>query len=98
MLEITGEILSIDNIIDVSRNNVKVELSWDAKVKVNEGYIRLQKTIQKSNSIYGISTGVGALKDIYIPLENEAEYQKNLLLSHAVGTGAYFEQDVIRVG
>ena len=96
MLEITGEILSIDNIIDVSRNNVKVELSWDAKVKVNEGYIRLQKTIQKSNSIYGISTGVGALKDIYIPLENEAEYQKNLLLSHAVGTGAYFEQDVIR--
>ena len=96
MLEITGEILSIDNIIDVSRNNVKVELSWDTKVKVNEGYIRLQNTIQKSTSIYGISTGVGALKDIYIPLENEAEYQKNLLLSHAVGTGEYFEQDVIR--
>lgn len=96
LLVITGEYLSIDNIIDVSRNNMKVKLSQDVQAKVNEGYLQLKTAIQKADSIYGISTGVGALKDIPISPENKEEYQKNLLLSHAVGTGTYFGQDVIR--
>ena len=48
LLVITGEYLSIDNIIDVSRNNMKVKLSQDVQAKVNEGYLQLKTAIQKT--------------------------------------------------
>src|SRR5262249_56987439 len=37
--------------------------------------------------IYGITTGVGKLKDVVIPPGQRAELQKNLVLSHAGGMG-----------
>src|SRR5262249_42136540 len=37
--------------------------------------------------IYGITTGVGKLKDVVIPPGERAELQKNLVLSHAGGMG-----------
>ena len=38
--------------------------------------------------IYGITTGVGKLKDVVIPAGQRAELQRNLVLSHAGGVGA----------
>src|SRR5262249_31919231 len=37
--------------------------------------------------IYGITTGVGKLKDVVIPPGERAELQRNLVLSHAGGMG-----------
>ena len=96
MLEITGDNLSIKDIIKVSRNYEQIKLSPYAKERITEGFLNLQKIKSKTPTIYGISTGVGSMKDIYIPSLNREQYQKNILLSHAMGTGPYFDEDIVR--
>src|SRR2546426_11937118 len=46
--------------------------------------------------IYGITTGVGKLKDVVIPPAERAELQRNLVLSHAGGVGAPLSEEEVR--
>jgi histidine ammonia-lyase len=46
--------------------------------------------------IYGITTGVGRLKDVLIPAAQRAELQRNLVLSHAGGLGAPLSEPEVR--
>ncbi|MEY4312885.1 MAG: hypothetical protein RLZZ319_394, partial [Actinomycetota bacterium] len=45
---------------------------------------------------YGISTGFGALATQFIPLDLRVQLQKSLVRSHAAGSGAEVEREVIR--
>lgn len=96
MLEITGDYLSIKDIVKVSRKYEPIKLSPYAKERIMEGYLNLQKGKSKNPKIYGMSTGVGSMKDIFIPFLEREQYQKNILLSHAIGTGSYFDEEVVR--
>ncbi|MGI8677929.1 MAG: histidine ammonia-lyase [Jatrophihabitans sp.] len=45
---------------------------------------------------YGISTGFGALATKHIPVEQRALLQRSLIRSHAAGSGAEVEREVVR--
>jgi histidine ammonia-lyase len=45
---------------------------------------------------YGVSTGFGALATRHIPLELRAQLQRSLVRSHAAGSGAEVEREVVR--
>ena len=47
--------------------------------------------------VYGINTGFGKLAQTIIPAERLAELQRNLVLSHSVGTGAPLAPGVVRL-
>src|SRR5213594_4758616 len=49
-----------------------------------------------SEAIYGITTGVGKLKDVVIPPGARADLQRNLVLSHAGGVGAPLAEADVR--
>ena len=48
------------------------------------------------NPIYGVSTGLGALKEIRIVPEQMEKFQENILLSHAAGVGPEYNSAVVR--
>jgi histidine ammonia-lyase len=60
-----------------------------------------QRTVQRiadaDTVVYGVNTGFGRLAQTKIPHDKLAELQRNLVLSHSVGTGALLPEPVVRL-
>ena len=84
---IDGKSLDLDGILKVSKDFEKVQLSPMSFKKINQSSKFINKILEEKKIVYGINTGFGKLCNEVIPLESVSELQKNLLLSHAAGTG-----------
>ncbi len=96
MIILDGESLDLEQFIAVVRDKQKVALDEKAIFRVNKAHQLVEKHIQDNRVVYGINTGFGKLSDIRIKNEELSDLQKNLLLSHACGTGELFDNDVVR--
>lgn len=47
--------------------------------------------------IYGFNTGLGPLKNQVVPLDQQEEFQRRILLSHATATGSPLPEEVVRL-
>jgi histidine ammonia-lyase len=65
-----------------------LQLSAAAKRRIDAANGILRSVVEHSIPAYGVTTGVGALSDLVIPLEQQALLSRRILLSHAVGVGA----------
>jgi len=68
--------------------------SYDA---IHASCATVQAIVAKGDPAYGINTGFGILAKAHIPQEQLAQLQRNLILSHAVGTGALLSDAVVRL-
>lgn len=91
-----GESLTIQEVIDVSRNNYKVEISEDAKAKILKSRKIVEEYVAKDKVAYGITTGFGKFSDVAISKEDIKKLQRNLIISHACGTGEKFPTEIVR--
>ena len=64
---------------------------------VEQSRQRVEEALQTDTPHYGINTGFGYLKHVKIPLEQLAQLQHNLLLSHAVGVGEWIPKPICRL-
>ena len=76
-----------------------VHLALDPSVR--DGMARSQAAVQhivdSDEVVYGINTGFGKLASTRIPGHQLAELQRNLVLSHSVGTGEPLAAPVVRL-
>ncbi len=75
----------------------KVYLSLVGVRRIKESQKDLINHQKKGLLIYGVNTGFGALAEKLVLEKDLCHLQKNLILSHALGTGDYFEKEIIRV-
>ena len=64
-----------------------VALGDEARGKVAHCDAFRRRLAQSEKRIYGVNTGFGKLADTVIPFAQQAQLQKNLIRSHAVGAG-----------
>ena len=95
-LEINGQTLTLDDVVDVAYTERKVVLSTEAKQRVQHARDVLEDLIDSGEVIYGVNTGFGKFAEIAIPKEDLRTLQKNLVLSHAAGVGDPLPDDVVR--
>lgn len=93
---IDGNHLTIEEIVAVAREGAQVELASSAKLAVENSREWIDEIIQRGDPVYGINTGFGVFADICILPEDSAQLSRNLILSHAVGTGEPLEDEVVR--
>ena len=93
---VDGENLTMNDMISVSRNHVKIALSKKGRKKVFESRKNLEKIVERQRVDYGINTGFGELCSVKIPPSKIEELQKNLLRSHAVGVGNPLSEEIVR--
>jgi histidine ammonia-lyase len=96
MLILGDHSLTIDEIYSVSRKNETVILGDSAKERIERSYQQLLKLIRSDQPIYGINTGFGIFSDKKIKIEESNQLSRNLILSHAVGTGPLLPVEVTR--
>ena len=96
MISIDGHHLRIEEIVNVSRNYEKVELSPSGKKNIRNSFELKNQIVRSGNAVYGINTGFGIFADKQIANEDSSKLSRNLILSHAVGTGDPLPIEVVR--
>ncbi|SJZ68930.1 histidine ammonia-lyase [Selenihalanaerobacter shriftii] len=95
-IAIDGNSLTLDDVIEIARNNVKVKLTDEAVKKARKSRAVVDEFVEKEEVIYGITTGFGELSNVYISKDKTEDLQKNLIFSHSCAVGECFEEDISR--
>lgn len=77
--------------------HVPLSLAPEAWQAVNASCALVEQITAKGDPAYGINTGFGILAKAHIPNDQLAALQRNLILSHAVGTGELIADNVVRL-
>ncbi len=88
--------LSFSDVITVARHGAPVELSAQAADEITASRKVIEALAADEQPHYGVSTGFGALATRHIPVALRAHLQRSLIRSHAAGSGAEVETEVIR--
>ncbi|MFM1947074.1 MAG: histidine ammonia-lyase [Bacteroidota bacterium] len=88
------ELIEFEKIIN---DNLKLSLSKEAEEAVLACRAYLDQKMQDSDKlIYGINTGFGSLCDTAISSNDLEALQRNLVLSHACGTGEEVPEEIVK--
>jgi histidine ammonia-lyase len=88
--------VSPEHVVAVARHGAGVRLGPDAVEAITASRKVIDDLAGDSQPHYGISTGFGALATKHIPGEMRAQLQRSLIRSHAAGSGAEVEREVVR--
>lgn len=88
--------LTIGDVVKVARNFETIALSEKAIAAVNKARAYVDEKLEKGEIIYGLTTGFGKFSDRFIPKEDTAALQKNLIISHSCGMGDPYPTEVVR--
>jgi len=88
--------LTISDVVAVARHDAAVVLAPEALDRVRQTRAVVDGLAADPNPHYGVSTGFGALATTFIAADRRRQLQASLIRSHAAGTGAEVEREVVR--
>ena len=97
-LVLDGHSLSVEvleRFLDAEETRITVAPEAAERVKASNR--QLQTWLRQKFPIYGVTRGLGPLKDTILNEDEELEFQKRILLSHATGFGEVFADEVARL-
>lgn len=95
---ISAQPLTIERVAEILHKGYKLGLSDDAKARIIRCREYLDKKMEDINRpIYGVTTGFGSLCNITIEADALSQLQKNLIMSHACGTGSRVPNDIVKL-
>ena len=81
----------------IQHGGVKLSMAADAYQLMKAAQDHVQHIVDEDQVVYGINTGFGKLASTKIAQDRLAELQRNLVLSHSVGTGDPLPDHVVRL-
>ncbi|MBT7311437.1 aromatic amino acid lyase [bacterium] len=84
---LTGNDLTIEQVVAVARNNEKVEIHPDALERIRTCRGMLERKIEAGEIMYGVNTGIGEFSEIVLDDDQVKEFQKYLIYNHSAGIG-----------
>lgn len=95
-IRITGQDLTLEEVVKVAREDAKVELSKAQIEEVLASRSVVDQLVEEEKIVYGVTTGFGKFCDQIISKSESKTLQRNLIISHAVGAGNRFDRDIVR--
>jgi histidine ammonia-lyase len=93
---INGQDLTLEQIVQVSRQYQQVALEEAAKKRVLKSREIVDGIVRENKVVYGITTGFGIFSQVNISADDCKKLQRNLILSHACGAGKFLPTDAVR--
>ena len=95
---ISAERLTVARLGEILERRLPVALSDDARARIVRCREYLDRKMEHpERPIYGITTGFGSLCDISVGRDELAQLQRNLVMSHACGTGERVPSEIVRL-
>jgi histidine ammonia-lyase len=95
-LSVTGNGLSIDDVVRVARQGEKVELHADAVERIKKCRVFLEQRLAAKEIMYGTNTGIGEFSEMVLDDEQVKQFQRYLVYNHAAGIGEPCPIDQVR--
>lgn len=93
-----GNPLKLSTLQQVVLENRPIALSESARQRINECREFLERKIEEDNQpVYGINTGFGSLYNHSVEGKDLSILQENLVKSHACGTGAEVDTEIVKL-
>lgn len=93
---LTGNDLTIDDIVQTATNGAPVTVSVEAADLMLRARAVVERLVAEDAVAYGVTTGLGALKGFHIDTQEMGRYQRNILMSHAAGVGPPYSRPIVR--
>lgn len=96
--EISSAHLSIERVAEILRGGYRLALSEDAVERIVRCREYLDNKMKSQKEpIYGVTTGFGSLCNISVGADELSQLQKNLMMSHACGTGERVPNEIVKL-
>jgi histidine ammonia-lyase len=95
-MKIDGNNLTVKDILKIVYENQQAELSEEAVKNIKKARNTIEEWLKNDEVIYGVTTGFGEFANVKIPLSEIETLQKNLIFSHAAGTGNFLPVEVVK--
>ena len=91
------ERLTLAQLRRIAREAPEIALDPACLPRIEAGVAAIERIVAAGAPAYGINTGFGKLAQTQIPRDELSKLQTNLVLSHAVGTGALLSDEAVRL-
>ena len=95
-LYLAGQALAFDDVVSVALGSRAVMLDQDCARQLLQARVAVMEASKAGEKVYGLTTGVGALKGISVKSDNVRNFNRQLILSHRVSSGAPIATEVVR--
>ena len=96
-ISITPGQLTHNDLKNLMEDNASITLNEECIPNIKASYHTVQSVIESGKVVYGINTGFGRLANQKIDAKNLKALQKNLVISHATGTGDFLPNTIIQL-
>ena len=87
--------LNFSDIKQCAKEKKKCQLDKASIAKIQASGATVQAVLAHKKTVYGINTGFGALANQQISEDDLAQLQRNIVLSHACGTGELLTDETV---
>lgn len=88
--------ITLDDLSDIARKGATIRLTEESKNRIKKARNLIEQWVLEEKTIYGVTTGFGALSDVAISRKDTLKLQENILMSHAAGVGTPLDEETIR--
>ena len=95
---ISAERLTLGRVREIIGRGLKLALSDDARRRIVRCREYLDRKMEHpERPVYGVTTGFGSLCNISVGRDELTQLQRNLVMSHACGTGERVPSEIVRL-
>src|SRR4051794_18251836 len=95
-ISLDGRSLTPAEVVAIARGRAEARMAPDARERNAAAERLVRRLIERGELLYGVTTGVGALRSAPSALDDAGDHQWRLLRSHAGGGGAPLTVEVVR--
>ncbi len=96
-IALRGDELTLEALRGALRAPARVTLGRGEMLRVQRSALAIERVLAGGKSVYGVNTGFGSLAQTRIATAELELLQRNLVLSHAAGTGALLADPIVRL-
>jgi histidine ammonia-lyase len=96
VVTVDGSPLSVADVVAVARGGAPVVVAPSAAARMAPARAVIDRIVNEGATVYGVTTGFGALASVKVSPGEARRLQQSLVLSHAAGMGDLVEAEVVR--
>lgn len=93
---LTGDALTVEKVVAISRDNAKVIIPDFVIKKVQVNWDAIAKMLERGDVMYGLNTGIGGFGNVKISKDKAGELSTRMLRAHASGYGDPVEPEIAK--
>ena len=96
LVELTGDNLSVQDVVAVARDRARVSLSAEALRRMREARDVVDAVLARGDAVYGLNTGLGSFARYRIPIEQLRRFSLETIADLSSSYGRPLPPDVVR--